>query len=167
MKYEEMLASRYIKFQKRQSTFTVISIAIAVAIMTMIFVLHGVMISCIRNTVYKSAPYHLVIHDVTKGQAKNLWYVKCVGSVKTERDEEGCLSAMIMFDKDIGYRNAWLENATKRIGAYELYEQEQYEWNDMLMTIDTVDDEGHLNRIRIFVFFFIERITHLIFKKTT
>ena len=155
MKYEKMLASRYIKSQKRQSTFTVISIAIAVAIMTMIFVLHGVMIGCIRNTVYKSAPYHLVIHDVTDFQAQNLWYLKCVGSVKTERDEDGCLSAMILFDKDIGYRDAWLEDAAKRIGASELYEQSQYEWNDMLMTIDTVDDEGHLNRARIFAFFFI------------
>ncbi len=155
MKYEKMLASRYIRSQKRQSTFTVISIAIAVAILTMIFVLHGVMINCIRNTVYKSAPYHLVIHDLTDFQAKNLWYTKCVGSVKTEHEEDGTFSAMILFDKDIGYRDAWLEDAAKRIGATEQYEQGQYEWNDMLMTIDTVDDEGHLNRIRIFVFFFI------------
>ena len=155
MKYENMLASRYIKSQKRQSVFTVISIAVAVAIMTMIFVLHGVMINCIRNTVYSQKPYHLVIHDVTKSQANNLWYVKCVGTVKKQRDEDGVISAMIMFDKDIGYRDAWLEDALKRIGAAEKYEHGEYEWNDILMLTDAVDDEGHLNRMRIFAFFFI------------
>ena len=45
MRYENLLASRYIKAQKRQSVFTVISIATAVAVMATIFLLYSVFIN--------------------------------------------------------------------------------------------------------------------------
>ena len=47
MRYESLLASRYIKAQKRQSVFTCVSIMAAVAVMTMIFVLYSVCMDCL------------------------------------------------------------------------------------------------------------------------
>ena len=52
MRYESLLASRYIKAQKRQSVFTVISIAAAVAVITMIFILYSVCMNCLENTFF-------------------------------------------------------------------------------------------------------------------
>ena len=50
MRYESLLAGRYIKAQRRQSIFTVLSIAMAVTTMTVIFVLYGVAIYNARKT---------------------------------------------------------------------------------------------------------------------
>ena len=52
MRYENLLASRYIRAQKRQSVFTCVSIIAAVAVMTMIFVLYSVCMNCMENTYY-------------------------------------------------------------------------------------------------------------------
>ena len=49
MRYENLLASRYIKAQKQQSVFTTVSIAAAVAVITMVFILYSVCINCLRN----------------------------------------------------------------------------------------------------------------------
>ena len=72
MRYESLLASRYIKAQKRQSAFTVISIATAVAVMTMVFLLYSVLMDCYRNTSYRVAPYHLAFMELFRRSNKEL-----------------------------------------------------------------------------------------------
>lgn len=68
MKFEKLLAHRYIKAQKRQSVFTVISIAAAVAVMAMFFLLYAVLVDGMRNVKFNTAPYHVAIYDLTEEQ---------------------------------------------------------------------------------------------------
>ena len=89
MRYESLLASRYIKAQKRQSAFTVISIAAAVAVITMVFVLYSVCMNCLENNFYSSAPYHLVFNELTEKQGESLADFPEVRSVKLSRTPDG------------------------------------------------------------------------------
>ena len=70
MRYENLLASRYIKSQKRQSVFTSVSIIAAVAIIAMVFNLYSVCMNCLENTYYSDAPYHLVFSELTEEQGE-------------------------------------------------------------------------------------------------
>jgi ABC-type lipoprotein release transport system permease subunit len=82
MRYENLLASRYIRAQKRQSVFTCVSIIAAVAVMTMIFVLYSVCMNCMENTYYSEAPYHLVFSELTEEQGEAMADFEEVRSVK-------------------------------------------------------------------------------------
>ena len=161
MKYENLLASRYIKAQKMQSVFTAVSIAAAVAVITMIFVLYSVCMNCLENTYYSEAPYHLVFNELTEEQGEAIADFSEVRSVKLSRTPDG-VSAYVLFGSDIGDRELWLQNAAKKIGALQQYERSKndsmhgaYEWNDNLMQINGIGDSAHLFKLRIFCIFFI------------
>ena len=100
MKYENLLASRYIKAQKRQSVFTAVSISAAVAVITMVFVLYSVCMNCLENTYYSEAPYHLVFNELSEEQGEAMADFPEVRSVNLSRTPDG-VSAAVLFDKDI------------------------------------------------------------------
>ncbi len=161
MKYESLLASRYIKAQKRQSVFTCVSIIAAVAVMTMIFVLYSVCMDCLENTYYSEAPYHLIFAELTEEQGEAMADFEEVRSVQLDRTPDG-VSAYVLFGSDIGDRELWLQNVAKKIGALQQYEKSKnssmhgaYEWNDNLMKMDGIYDGAHLFKLRIFCVFFI------------
>lgn len=161
MKYENLLALRYIKAQKRQSLFTSVSIAVAVSVITMVFILYSVCINCIRNTYYSRGPYHLIFTELTEEQGEALADFEEVRSVKLNNTQDG-VTAHVLFGGDIGDRELWLQNAAKKIGASEQYERSKnnsmhgaYVWNDNLMNIDGIYDGAHLFKLRIFCIFFI------------
>ena len=161
MRYESLLASRYIKAQKRQSVFTCVSIIAAVAVIAMVFILYSVCMNCLENTFYSEAPYHLVFSELTEEQGEAMADFEEVRSVKLSRTPDG-VSASVLFGSDIGDREIWLMNASKKIGAFDKYERSihnsmhgAYEWNDNLMKIDGVYDGAHLVKLRIFCIFFI------------
>ena len=85
MRYESLLAARYLKSQKRQSAFTVISIAAAIAVMTMLFVLYGTIMDNLRTKAYNEAPYHLLISNWPENKATMLRNREHVESVEFER----------------------------------------------------------------------------------
>jgi len=154
MRYEGLLASRYIRAQKRQSVFTVISISAAIAVMAMIFVLYGVFMDCFRKAVYSSSPYHLALYGADEEQAEYLRNEKHIKSVTLEQDDNGTGTAYIMFSSDVGDREHWLQKVTMEMGDWEQF-RESHKWNDTLMRIDRIDDASHLWRLRIFCVFFI------------
>ena len=161
MRYESLLASRYIKAQKRQSVFTCMSIIAAVAVIAMVFILYSVCMNCLENTYYSEAPYHLVFSELTEEQAEAMADFAEVRSLQLSRTPDG-VSASVLFGSDIGDREIWLMNAAKKIGAFDKYERSihnsmhgAYEWNDNLMKMDGVYDGAHLVRLRIFCIFFI------------
>ena len=161
MRYESLLASRYIKAQKRQSVFTCMSIIAAVAVITMVFILYSVCMNCLENTYYSEAPYHLVFSELTEKQGEAMADFGEVRSVKLSRTPDG-VSAYVLFGSDIGDREIWLQKAAQKIGASEQYERSKYssmhgayEWNDKLMKMDGVYDGAHLFKLRIFCIFFI------------
>ncbi len=161
MRYENLLASRYIKAQKRQSFFTCVSIAAAVAVIAMIFILYSVCMNCLENTYYSNGQYHLIFSELTEEQAEAMADFEEVRSLQLYREEDG-VSAYVLFGSDIGDREIWLMNAAKKIGAFDKYERSihnsmhgAYEWNDNLMKMDGVYDGAHLVKLRIFCIFFI------------
>ena len=155
MKYEKLLAARYIRAQKRQSAFTVVSIIAAVAIMTMIFVLYGVFMDCLKNTSYSSSPYHLSISGLTAEQGEALQNETAVRSVKLQQTQNGTVTANILFADDIGDGEKWLQNAAEKIGAGKQWEKDNYQWNNLLLMLDGIGDGARLSRLRIFCAFFI------------
>ena len=155
MRYESLLASRYIKAQKRQSVFTVISITAAVAIMTTVFLLYSVFMNCYKNTVYSISPYHLLLEELNEEQGEALQGEPHVRSINLNRIKDGKVTAGILFDSDIGDREQWLQTAAQHIGAEEQFEKNKYKWNDTLMQIDAIGDGAQLFRLRIFCMFFI------------
>lgn len=161
MRYESLLASRYIQAQKRQSVFTCISIIAAVAVIAMVFLLYSVCMNCLKNTYYSEAPYHLVFSELTEEQGEAMADFAEVRSLQLSRTPDG-VSASVLFGSDIGDREIWLMNAARKIGAFDKYERSihnsmhgAYEWNDNLMKMDGVYDGAHLVKLRIFCIFFI------------
>lgn len=161
MRYENLLASRYIKAQKRQSVFTCVSIIAAVAVIAMVFILYSVCMNCLESTYYSNAPYHLEFSELTEKQGEAMADFEEVRSLQLSRTPDG-VTALVLFDKDIGDREIWLMNAAKKIGAFDKYERSihnsmhgAYEWNDNLMKMDGVYDGAHLVKLRIFCIFFI------------
>ena len=106
MRYESLLASRYIKAQKRQSVFTVVSIAVAVAVMTMLFVLYGVLLGNVREASFKEKPYHLMIYDWPENKASALRNEAYVQSVSFERIEAETQIAYALSDAGIDFEGA-------------------------------------------------------------
>lgn len=155
MKYEGLLASRYIKAQKRQSFFTVISIAAAIAVMTMIFVLYSVCMDCCETTAYSSKPYHIAISNLTEEQGEALQNEDMVRTVKLERMQDGSVTAYVLFDSDIGDGDHWLQTTANKLGFGNTYIDKAYDWNTALMLLDSIGDGAHLFRLRIFCIFFI------------
>lgn len=155
MRYENLLASRYIKAQKRQSIFTVISIAAAIAIMAMVFVLYSVFMNCFRKAVYTSSPYHLEFKGITSEQGEAFHNEEHIKSLRLEDAPDGTVTAYIMFGSNIGDRDHWLQRASRETGTEEQYKNDQYKWNNSLMRLDLIDDGAHLWRLRIFCVFFI------------
>ena len=150
MRYESLLAGRYIKAQKRQSFFTVISIAVAIASMVIIFALYSVFLHNYRNAVYESEPYHLLIVDWPENKATALRNAEHVKSVNFEWDPYWGLTAMVLFDENIGGKGAWMTDMLYQIDPALSPEQLSYAWNDELVLLDAVDDNAVLNRFLIF-----------------
>ena len=148
MRYEFLLGSRYIRSQKRQSAFTVISIAAAVAVITMFFLLYSVIMDCIRTTIYSASPYHLHISDLNEEQGEAIQAIDHVKSVKLAWQENGAVSAYVLFDGSIGESSEWLHNAEKQLSIK--LREEQCEWNDTLMLVDRADNEARMRQRRIF-----------------
>lgn len=155
MRYENLLASRYIKAQKRQSAFTVISIAAAVAIMTMVFLMYTVIMNFSKLNAYSQAPYHLAFPNLTEEQGEALQNEEQVRSVKLERAENGTVTAYILFGGSIGDRELWLQNAADNIGAKKALELREHQWNDKLMEQDNINDDAKLKKLRLFSIFFV------------
>lgn len=148
MRYEFLLGSRYIKAQKRQSAFTVISIAAAVAVITMFFLLYSVIMNCVRTAIFSAAPYHLHIIDLSEEQGEALQNADRVGSVKLAWQENGAVSAYILFEGSIGDSSEWLRNTETQLGLK--FRENQCEWNETLMLADRADNEARSGRLRIF-----------------
>ena len=129
MRYESLLASRYIKAQKRQSVFTCVSIIAAVAVITMIFTLYGVCMNCLKNAFYSSAPYHLVFSELTE-------------------EQEAQLRASLLGDAvnpEISYRET--AHGTHLILVHEQSEADEYLviltlWNGYIIETDVFPGEG-------------------------
>ena len=166
MRFESLLAARYSKAQKRQSIFTILGIAMAVATMTVIFVLFGVSMYNARKTALEQAPYHLALFRWPQDKAAALQNADHVKSVTFEQNGDGTLTAKIFLNRGIGSKDGWLhrvarENGveltatrteTGEDGSWQSSTTEHlYEWNGMLISLDLVDDESTFDMVIAFL----------------
>ena len=152
MRYEKLLAKRYIKAQKLQSVFTVISIAAAVAVMTMFFLLYSVFMDCARTVEYNNEPYHLLFRDITAQQGEELQNIEHVELVKLEQESDSSVTAYVMFKDNFGDKTEWAQTTASKLG---ISGQPVCEWNDELLFLDNIDDTAHLHRLQLFSFIFV------------
>lgn len=155
MRFTSVLAKRYIRSQRRQSAFTVLSIALTVTILTGFFVMFSAVSGSLRAASYDKFPGHLRIMGLTEEQCRSLENESKVAEVRAEKDEDGTYSAFILFSGDIGDTNFWLEDAALKIGAEDSYKNELYAWNRELMVLDLIGDSSRLTMLRIFCLFFV------------
>lgn len=166
MRYEGLLAGRYIKAQRRQSIFTVLSIAMAVTTMTVIFVLYGIAIYNARKTALEQKPYHLSLHQWPANKATALRNEKHVESVTFSQNPDGSLTAWIFFDGNIGNASGWLDQLARENGveltvshavfdengvATSSYPEYLYDWNYDLMELDLITDDAIFHMLLLFL----------------
>ncbi|MCQ2459427.1 MAG: ABC transporter permease [Ruminococcus sp.] len=163
MRFEGLLAVRYIKEQKRHSLLTICSIALALTLMTMIFVCYGTLQKCMGNASYALDPYHMKIMDVTEEQFSILENDSAVKSAKLVKAFDGYYNAELFFKKGI-------------IEDFEIYKSQLSEklgWDSMaindrmmngdvivnrtLMNNELIDDEAHYQQLETFciLFFYV------------
>ena len=94
--FERLLALRYIKSQKRHSIFTICSIAVALALMTLLFVGYSTYTGIRRDAAYLEKPYHFKLLKLTEAEFSQLAGNPDFSSCKQVEEPDGTLSAEIL-----------------------------------------------------------------------
>ena len=94
--FERLLALRYIRSQKRHSIFTICSIAVAIALMTLLFVGYSTYMGIRRDAAYLDKPYHFKMLKLTEEEFSKLAGDPDFSSCKRVDEDDGTLSAEIM-----------------------------------------------------------------------
>ena len=151
MKFESMLARRYIFSQKRHSLLTICSIIIALALMVMLSSTFSTVLGIMRDYSYEIEPYHVMFEDVTKEQAAEIRHMNQVESVEIIENKGmgNSYQAQVMFSTYIDDDTAFFQNMIDHIGlnaSYSPYgvppEPEGFRINQNLMTYDQIDLKG-------------------------
>ena len=155
--FEGMLARKYITAQKRHSALTVCSIAIALALITMLFSLFSTVISSLRNVAYDQGEYHIQVWDITYEQYDIIAeavseYGTCT-LVEESMASEGrfWLYANILLDKSIRSTELFMDNIAFKVGVERL----RYYTNDLLILLDIADVQSALYMSAIVAVFYV------------
>lgn len=167
--FERRLAWRYIKAQKRHSILTVCSIAIALALMTMLFTMFSTAIGCFRDIAHENGDYHIDIAYITLEQAQAVAaYVgdsaEC--TIQAYNEEIGVYEVRLLFNGYIGDRNTYEHKLLRETGIQlgkNYFEDGEFGLsasagvfeNETLMALDMVDLAARLRLVQIFGVFYI------------
>ena len=160
--FEGMLARRYIGAQKRHSALTVCSIAIALALITMLFSVFSTAISVLRNIAYNEGEYHIRImaetgtsYGLDKEQYDAIAEAASEYGTCTAEDimvsGKSCFFANILLDKDIGSMLLFISRIEAQTGIKRLI----YYTNDLLMLCDMRDTQSQLYMAGIVAAFYV------------
>lgn len=152
--FEGLLARRYIRTQKRHSVLTVCSIAIALALMAMLFTSFSTLISCLRSVTEDRMPYHIAIPDLTKEQGIALAkFVGDDGSCKVRQVGQNSFTALIRFENYIDDRDVYID---KLLQSAKLSTQTTYyDLNTELMLLDMIDLKSRYTMVQYFALFYV------------
>lgn len=157
--FERLLAFRYIKSQKRHSILTICSIAVALALMTMLFVGYSTFRGIRRDAAYLDKPYHFKLMQLTEAEFEQLSanpdFLSCVRV--TEPD--GSLSAEIMlgtYHDDFGmYINTLFPEKYIYSDLKETYKEDLIDVNFDLVEFDRLDFASKYYAVYYLAIFFI------------
>lgn len=159
MRFQKLLASRYIFAQKRHTILTICSIAAALTLMTMLFTGFSTVISCLREKAYDDAPYHYLIYSVTKEEGEIL--KKCDGiesCTLVQNKGDGTFRAAIFLEKDVRNDDEVMQNAFDKAGLPYSYEYDmfsEFDKNLPLLQYDFIGFSAWYNIAQIFALFYV------------
>ena len=160
--FERMLAKKYIFSQRRHSALTVCSIAMALALITMLFSLFSTVMSGLRSIAYDQGEYHVQVtpnYGFTKEEYDA--FAEAISDYATCTPEQVYVNgnqvyfANVMFNGYIdNYSNAFIQNIGEKIGFIGSEHLTCYT-NDLLMLYDMVDLKSALNMAGIVAAFYV------------
>ncbi len=164
MRFEKMLARKYIGAQKRHSLLTIGSIIAAVAMMALLVTCFTTFQACLYARENDVRPYHLVFHALTEEQAKTAASFEHVVSSREEREGEATIhndetnedetlvlyTVYVRLEKNIGEgRREYADRFCAALGPDVLDPESVviFGMNTTLMDYDMVDDDAYVNKI--------------------
>ena len=160
--FERSLAKRYIGMQKRHSALTVCSIAMVLALITMLFSLFSTVMGSLRSIAYDKGDYHVQVtpnYGFTKEEYDA--FAEALSDYATCTPKQVMLSgnqvyfANVMFNKYIdNYAKPFIQNIGEKLG-YVNYESLTCFTNDLLMLCDMADLRSALKMAGIVAVFYV------------
>ncbi len=156
---EKMLALRYIKQQKRHSLFTISSIAIALALMTLLFIGYSTYMGILRDSACYDKPYHFKLMRLTDEEYNQLAANPDFLSCKRVVEPNYTISAEIMlktYHDEFGmYVNTLFPEKYIYTDLTETFKEDLIDVNYDLIELDQLDLYGRYNAVRKVAVFFI------------
>ena len=155
--FEKLLAWRYIRVQKRHSILTACSIAIAIALMTLLFICYSTFMGIRRDLAYDTAPYHVKILEVTAEEWSALERSPELRECRLVTEPDGTQSAEILiagYHESLGeFLNALLPDK----GIYDgfLYNDSVLDRNDDLIRMDCIEVHGRASAAQSLALFYV------------
>lgn len=162
MKFESLLARRYILSQKRHTLLTISSITIAIAVIVIIFSMFTTIFGIVRDVVYDQAPYHVMFYDVTREQAAQMRHMNQVGSAVIKENPGGgnSVQVQLVFDTYIDDETAFVQKMIDNLRLKNASFSPNlapigFEFNHHLMMLDQVNLTGRYETAVSFAVLFI------------
>ncbi len=161
MKFETLLARRYILSQKRHTLLTICSIVIAVALMVILFSAFTTIMGISRAALYDQNPYHVMFFDVTREQAAQIRHMNQVGSAEIKANPDGGNSVQVQvifdtyIDNEVEFVQAMIDNLHLKASFTDYGGMNGFDINRSLMATDQVNLTGRYNTACLFSLFFI------------
>ena len=162
--FEGMLAKKYIFSQKRQSALTVCSIAMALALITMLFSLFSTVTGNLRNIAYDQGKFHIRV-TVNDGFTKEEYdafaeavskYADCTPKDYTWGEFSSRYWANVTFKKYIDdYADSFAKKMCEKIGFDPNLDEVIILTNDQLMMYDMADLKSALKMAGIIAVFYV------------
>lgn len=161
MKFETLLARRYIGAQKRHTALTACSIVIAVALITMLCSCFTTLRGIQHAASYDAQPYHVMFYEVTKNQGAAIAHMNQVASCELKQNPDGVTyQAQVIFGEYIDDHWVYLESMIRELKLNASISRtpkviEGMEINNTLMRYDLVTLDGRFEAVQMIALFFI------------
>lgn len=157
--FEKVLALRYLKTQKRHSIFTISSIAVAMALMTMLFVGYSTYRGILRDSAFLDKPYHFKLLRLTEDEFSQLAANQEFDSCKRVVEADYTISAEITlhtYHDDFGlYINTLFPDKYIYSDRFESYKEDLIDVNFDLIAYDQLDMPARYTAVCNLAIFFI------------
>ena len=156
MKFESLMAVRYIFKQKRHSLLTIISIFLALSLMTALFTGYYTLTCVLREVNYANNPYHVRIYDLTKEQAESIKSYDHIDTVEFKEFIAGNTQTDIMLKKGMKDFLTWFQQLLKdKELGFESVDYDRYDINMSLKNYDLIDDEARFNQLQLLCILYV------------
>ncbi|MBE6868912.1 MAG: FtsX-like permease family protein [Ruminococcus albus] len=157
--FERSLALKYIKAQKRHSIFTICSITVAIALMTLLFTGFATFKGIVRGSVYMDKPYHFKLMKLTEEEYAELAANDELSTGDPIKEIDGTVSAEVMinsYHEDIGlFIYGLFPEKQLYSDRYEEFDTSQIDVNYDLISADKLDFSSRYESVRDLAAFFV------------